>query len=184
MATLISGSTGVNKITDGTIAVADFASGARGGTTNISKWDATEFTASGVTYPITSWTGALISGTNMSESSGVFTFPETGIWEVSVQGTFYKSDTTATANENSSIRILWSNNGGSSYDYTQDAQTAFDSPGNDWWRMQVYTKAYIDVTSTSNFRVNFRAYVYGNDALYTRVGGGTGGAWFRRIGDT
>ena len=182
MATLISGSTGVNKITDGTIAVADFASGARGGTTNISKWYAGNWTASGEVIPIDgTWTSSLYSGSNMSEVGGVFTFPETGIWEVSATLSFYKADTAALAIENVTVGIQV---GDSSFDSGENGQSAFNSPGNDWWRVQVHVTRIIDVTSVSTVKVRFRSYIYGSTALYQAADLGAGGFLFKRLGDT
>jgi len=182
MPTLISGSTGVNKITDGTIAVADFASGARGGTTNMSKWYAGNWSASGEVATVDgSWTNELYSGSNMSEVGGVFSFPETGIWEVSATVSFYKTDTSALAIENISVHIQVGN---SSFDDGPSGQSAFNSPGNDWWRNQVHVTRIIDVTNISTVKVKFRTYIYGSTALYQAAESSSGGFSFKRLGDT
>jgi len=185
MPTEISGSTGVNKIQDGTVAVADFASGARGGTTNISKWYAGNWTNSGEVVPIDgTWTNDLYSGLNMSETGGVFTFPETGIWEVYAVVTFYKSDSSALSVESVDIKVQWGNDTDGWSTDGVNGQTHFDSPGNDWWRSQVHATQIIDVTNTSTVKVRFRSHVYGGTALYTAADKAAGGFMFKRLGDT
>ena len=185
MPTEISGSTGVNKIQDGTVAVADFASGARGGTTNASKWWAGNWTNSGEVVPIDgTWTYELYSGLNMSETGGVFTFPETGIWEVYAVATFYKSDTSALNTENVGISIQWGNDTDGWNANGVNGHNHFDSPGDDWWRSQVHATQIIDITNTSTVKVRFRSYINGGTALYTAADQGAGGFIFKRLGDT
>ena len=104
MPTEISGSTGVNKIQDNTIVNADINSSAAiansklvgaGGITHMDTWRMyPDFSATTI-VPITGWishTGANVAhiGTAMSHSSGLFTFPTTGIWKVSALFNIYK----------------------------------------------------------------------------------------------
>jgi len=107
MATLISGSTGVNKITDGTIVDADVSNiaaskltgalpaidgaaltGIAGGISEADQWRLTSNVTLGndlVSWLTANWErvdtdGFGKLGTGLTESSGVFSFPSTGVW--------------------------------------------------------------------------------------------------------
>ena len=96
MTTLISGSTGVNKITDGTIVNADInASAAIDGTkltglTEIDKWILTvnktdsSVVSANLERAGTTWGFVSLKGTGMTQSSGIFSFPSTGYWMVTI----------------------------------------------------------------------------------------------------
>ena len=114
-------------------------------------------------------------GTGMTESSGVFTFPSTGIYQVMNTASFYGGlDTTF-----SGVQILVTINN-SDYDVTGNA---YDSEHNGYFGNTV-NFALVDVTNTSNVKVKFRARHQNNG----RVQGSTSvthtGFMFIRLGDT
>jgi len=115
-------------------------------------------------------------GTGMSESSGIFTFPSTGIYHVTWNSYFDLSQATSAA----SIKIQVSNNGGSNY-VTQ----AVSGCGSDPNRGQtVNAQTFVDVTSTSNVKVRFLT----NGGTYINWFGDANATYtyatFVRLGDT
>jgi hypothetical protein len=115
-------------------------------------------------------------GTGMSESSGIFTFPSTGIYHVTWNSYFDLSSATSAA----SIKIQVSNNGGSNY-VTQ----AISGCGSDPNRGQtVNAQTFVDVTSTSNVKVRFLT----NGGTYINWFGDPNATYtyatFVRLGDT
>jgi len=119
-----------------------------------------------------------IVGTGMSESSGIFTFPSTGIYLVTANASFSKNGADSQYNsvrvevttDNSSYNVraeIW--------DYVPDVASAYGS---------TTSSCLVDVTNTTNVKVRFNArteanaYVYGNNAA-----AGTH-FQFQRIGDT
>jgi hypothetical protein len=89
-------------------------------------------------------------GTGMSESSGVFTFPQTGFYQILVTGVF------TGASENAmQILIKGSTNGGSSYDtltliYDGQRNAANTTGGNSG-------STIVDITNTSTHKIIFAA---------------------------
>ena len=120
-------------------------------------------------------------GTGMTESSGIFTFPQTGIYKINT-GAFYYLNSNSRYNE---IVISLSTNGGSSwtaiaYGYTSisrvDSQTTYASAS---------TEAIVDVTNASNFKVSISV---SHHTIGTTVAGDSGRndnfTTFIRLGDT
>lgn len=196
MPTEISGSTGVNKIQDGTVVNADINSSAAiansklvgaGGITDISEWNVSDYSSSAYVNPISSgWTGTTIKGSALTQSSGVFTFPSTGYWRIDTMGTFYKADSSALNIENVNIATWLSTDGGSSWPSDSEivAHSNMDSPGDDWWRSQVMASVVLDITNTSTHKVKFTTYVHGSTAIYFSLNSMNGGFIFTRLGDT
>ena len=115
-------------------------------------------------------------GTGMSESSGVFTFPSTGIWHIGFTGVFEESG----SGDNWYFHIYSTLNNSA---YTQMTSTGL---GKTVSRPESgYTETLLDVTDTSNVKVKFattamsdQTYVYGSTSLtYTNF-------LFTRLGDT
>jgi hypothetical protein len=149
------------------------------------QWRITStFQVTSNTYITTNWerndtAGYSKIGTGMSESSGVFSFPQTGIYLVGINltgnadggGFNYVACSIYTTLNNSS--------------YTQSASTyeSVDASNRHW---SMSTKFLFDVTDVSNCKVKFfvgssssqKAYVYGgtNESLTV--------ATFTRLGDT
>jgi hypothetical protein len=97
-------------------------------------------------------------GTGMSESSGIFTFPETGLWFVRFN---WDGDS---SNTGGNMRIHASSDSGSNYDRLTDPHVG-DGQG---WYIGASTEAMINVTNASTFRVKFEKTgtwnMYGNTA--------------------
>jgi hypothetical protein len=160
-------------------------SGFKNGITEADQWRWTaNFT--GNAQPITSnWERNDTSfdkiGTGMSESSGIFTFPSTGIYQVD-------SFTHMYLNSNSrynEIVIRLSTNGGSNYSTISYSYTSISRNTGLTTYGFVATKAIIDVTNTSNFKV---AISVSHHDTNTIVAGDTdnnrNATTFIRLGDT
>jgi len=92
-------------------------------------------------------------GSAMSESSGVFTFPSTGIYWVSFNGMLY-TGTTATGSVKLGVEIHVTTNDSS---YTLIASAYDWNPSNQFTFKQVSNcNTMIDVTDTSNVKVKFK----------------------------
>ena len=97
-------------------------------------------------------------GTGMSESSGVFTFPSTGLWRVDFNAQFYYHN--AASDQIASYIYVTTDN--SSYSASVRAFTELDANGE--FTSSVCTKL-VDVTDTAQVKVKFRA---GADGIYTK----------------
>tara|TARA_B100000963_G_C22584049_1_gene652190 strand:+ start:112 stop:795 length:684 start_codon:yes stop_codon:yes gene_type:complete len=88
-------------------------------------------------------------GTGMSHSSGVFSFPSTGLYEITTAATYY-----ATANDGyMSLLTQISTDGGSNWDSTADAISLYTGKHG---RMTVGPGInYVNVTSTTNVKAKF-----------------------------
>ena len=168
-------------IADGTL----LTSSSGVGITMADQWRITStFQVTSNAYVTTNWerndtAGYAKIGTGMSESSGVFSFPETGIYLVGINltgnadggGFNYIAGSIYTTLNNSS--------------YTQSASTyeSTDASNRHW---ATATEFLFDVTDVSNCKVKFfvsssssqKAYVYGDGSLNTTF------AHFTRLGDT
>jgi len=154
-----------------------FAAASGGGITRAEMWRTTSNqTVSGDTV-LTNWelndtAGAGVINQGITHSSGVFTFPETGIWKMDVMLYSDKSGTSSTSS--SDIQMTTDN---SSY-VTMSA--AYQYPIG-WGNM--YMTLIFDVTNTSNDKVQIR----GGGSSVTFVGNtdiSRCGVAFIRLGDT
>ncbi|MDA8721771.1 hypothetical protein N9M14_02515 [Candidatus Pelagibacter bacterium] len=87
-------------------------------------------------------------GTGMSVSSGIFTFPSTGLYHV-VLNPYIQSDNDA----NALVYIYVSSDSGSSYDEVAIANTGINM--NQIVRVSAYQSTFVNVTDASTFRVKF-----------------------------
>ena len=115
-------------------------------------------------------------GTGMSESSGIFTFPRTGVYLVSWNSFFDLSQATSGV----SVKIHVTNDGGSNYSIQ-----AVSGAGGDANRgSTINAQCLVDVTSTTNVKVRFVT----NGATYINWFGDANATYtyatFVRIGDT
>ena len=120
-------------------------------------------------------------GTGMSESSGIFTFPQTGIYQVDTFTHMYLNSNSR-YNE---IAIQLSTDGGSNYSVIADGYTSISNNTSSTTYANVSTKTIIDVTNASNFKVSFK--VTHHDTNTTVAGSSTynsNAATFIRLGDT
>ena len=136
------------------------------------------------TTPVVTWEQASTEtyngqvGTSMSHSSGVFTFPATGMYAITVQADM-QSESASTL----TLETMISPNGGTNY-YARAAAIVRNTAGGDS-RATSYSQMILDVTSTTDIKVRFDfdmaitgSVLYGNsDINVTSV-------MFVRLGDT
>ena len=157
------------------LAVTPAKSTISGGVTHAQMWRRGSF--SGAMSPVTGYskytsTNNASVGADMTESSGIFTFPTTGIWYIKVQGYLYKNSFVGSA----TITIDTTTN-----------NSSYSGTGNTYWSHVTGTDGtqyshtintmMFDVTDTSQCKCSFRA-------------AGSAGQWdsshveFIRLGDT
>jgi hypothetical protein len=155
------------------------------GITGADSWRYDTSTAvSGTTVTLTSWSritddsvGSI--GSAMSHSSGLFTFPATGVWEVRLILSFY-----ATSNN----KFV-----GGYIQVTTDNGSNYDNAGYSYGHI-TYSAAnthtvvpvvhLFDVTDTSTHKVRFRAETAGNATVWGAGNDSITSATFIRLGDT
>jgi hypothetical protein len=141
-------------------------------------------TATGYQNPISSnWEradtdGAGVIGTGMTESSGVFTFPSTGIWRIEfISYYYYDGDVRGISND------LETTTDGSNFDRAATAATFIQRTQSNNTYNGAYCTFIMDVTNTSTHKVRFT----GGDSG-VNVAGATGDnqthVVFTRLGDT
>ena len=199
----VSGTMNASSITAGTVATARLGSGTADGTTflrgdqtyaapggGITEADMwrlhTAFT--GDANPITTnferndTAGFSQLGTGMTESSGVFTFPSTGIWWIAAQW--------FNALNNAECRYIFNDivttvDDGSNWVLSGRSATSLGYFENSWTHISGYNSVIFDVTSTSTHKVRFEVTLSNTD---TTTGAHTDrnddGFTFIRLGDT
>ena len=172
----------------GTLKRIDYSLIKGGGITEADVWRITA-SFNGTAEPVTSnWeraddatSGRL--GTGMSESSGIFTFPSTGIWRVSMFRNIYGNNET---DRGAKTNIDVSSDSGSNYDLVSFSfcnTHSDESVG--YVHSSSVASAIIDVTNASNFRVRFDlVHINSNAATYGDSGANLTWAEFVRLGDT
>jgi len=151
------------------------------GITEIDTWRVTaDFSGTG--YVTANWErddtyGNVLIGTGMSESSGVFTFPSTGVYQINFGSRFTRD--TATPYAVGEIQVTTDNSS-----YNTAANSLGNVPVANYYD-GFYIPYIFDVTSTSTHKVKF--YMQTNDLAVT-FGGNTDRnftyANFIRLGDT
>jgi hypothetical protein len=117
------------------------------------------FTCNNNDQTLTGWevadqAGSVSIGSSMTESSGVFTFPETGIYEIQQTVIFGSSDN---ADTNVSVVMQLSTDTGSNYTTQSLAWVGFESDGSSPPSRQTCSQTIImDVTNTSTDRFRVR----------------------------
>jgi len=120
-------------------------------------------------------------GTGMSQSSGIFTFPSTGIWkmEFSINNANNNGDD---RNLGGFIQCTVNNASYSNYGATE---TAIARNSSSTWYMTQYCTATLDVTSTSNCKAKFKVVkVDSNTETQCESALFKTGVRFTRMGDT
>ena len=120
-------------------------------------------------------------GTGMSQSSGIFTFPSTGIWkmEFSINNANNNGDD---RNLGGFIQCTVNNSAYSNYGATE---TAIARNSSSTWYMTQYCTATLDVTSTSNCKAKFKVVkVDSNTETQCESALFKTGVRFTRMGDT
>ena len=126
-------------------------------------------------------TDAGLIGTGVSQSSGIFTFPETGIYLVKFQiASFINGHS-----RHDQIYIKVSNNSGSTYSTLAVAEGfIYNTQGNNTHN-SFSTECLVDVTNASNFRCKFDiSRVNTSVTTYTDSNANRTFATFIRLGDT
>ena len=141
------------KIADN--AVTSAKSTISGGITHAQTWRRGSFT--GEADPVTGYAkytnnnhGSV--GADMSESSGTFTFPVTGIWYINVRGYLYKDSNVPSC----TIRIKTTTNNSSYATSGNTYYTHVDGDGGTQYNSSSNTLIF-DVTDTSQCKVRFQA---------------------------
>jgi hypothetical protein len=119
-------------------------------------------------------------GTGMTESSGIFTFPATGIWQIFFNGTSQDTD----KNRYAGVEIFYSTDSGSNYSALSENWDSIHDSSSDTVYSSFSTQGIIDVTNISTFRIKFK--VAGESAM--NISGSTSAnrtnVTFTRLGDT
>tara|TARA_R110002020_G_scaffold92061_1_gene223199 strand:+ start:40 stop:564 length:525 start_codon:yes stop_codon:yes gene_type:complete len=97
-------------------------------------------------------------GTGMSQSSGIFTFPRTGVYEVKVMALIDAGDGDGTAEVFTQVTT---NN--SSYGIVS-ACIGGDDQGTNSVQINVYSQCFVNVTDTSNVKVKFTTNSFGGSS--------------------
>ena len=119
-------------------------------------------------------------GTAMTESSGVFTFPTTGMWEVIFKTTCYNG---GSDNKYAGALIRYSTDSGSNFSVAAIDYAAIKFISVNTWA-SLYCVHIFDVTDTSTFRVRFEGEAASSATFAGNNGDGYTFAWFKRLGDT
>jgi len=115
-------------------------------------------------------------GTGMTETSGVFSFPSTGIYHISFTVLMYNVN-----NNNYAGVIAHATNDNSTY---YDVASAYGGGGTTGRYTSVYNSFIFDVTNTSNDKIKLKAH---NQYTAQIIGGSNkvlSGITFIRLGDT
>ena len=124
--------------------------------------------------------GAGYIGTGMSQSSGVFTFPSTGIWKVEFNPNYRLNGNTRVIETK-----IYTTPDNSTYNVAAFANTFIQQTESNETAASTYLQINFDVTNTSNDKVKFYS-EYTNQS--TLMKGSTSGNWttmtFTRLGDT
>jgi len=113
-------------------------------------------------------------GSGMSESSGIFTFPQTGIYLLMSQ---HHMNTSASS---AGVKIRVSSNSGS--DYSTISYGTMTNTNNGYHHLSLH--AIVDVTNASNFRLKLEAENSGNVQYSGDSSALRNGITFIRLGDT
>ena len=99
-------------------------------------------------------------GTGMSQSSGVYTFPRTGVYQVKTHAFITADSGDGTAIVETYVTL---NNGGA-YDLVAKA-CAGDDAGTNSVEITCYSQCFVNVTDTSNVKVRFSTSSFGGDTI-------------------
>ena len=181
------GITGVTPVANGGTALSSgFVNG--GGITEADQWRITSDLAVGSSTVITAnWerndTNFDKLGTGMSESSGIFTFPGTGIWQITANASWRANGSDETY---LGIIIQLSTNSGGAYsDNSRNFTFLYNGLSGANEHSAGITQTMIDVTDASTFRLKFEAQASdGTCNLLGNSGTSESTFTFLRLGDT
>ena len=123
-------------------------------------------------------------GTGMSESSGVFTFPSTGKYEVRFTATAKNSQSSGERNYVGNIQLTTNNSSYSNVASSSNNIGYHSSSSNNWQTTSAFV--FLDITDTSNMKVKFNVETNGNSNTYTIGNSASNNTYmtFIKIGDT
>jgi len=124
-------------------------------------------------------TGFSKIGTGMSQSSGVFTFPSTGIWKITFSMSAYKNGDDRTITKRASTTV---NN--SSYTEVATADTSVSGVQSNNTHTSGSCTMFFDVTNTSTHKIRFAFYTNNSSYYYTTSSMVLSHVAFMRMGDT
>ena len=106
---------------------------------------------------LTTWTRSSLSDaapylTGMSHSSGIFTFPKTGVYRVDFRFGYYRSDDRRYVG---ALMQLSTNSGGSYFDIGRSYTHLYDVDSNNTFNT-TYVNGHIDVQNASTYRMRFQ----------------------------
>jgi len=119
-------------------------------------------------------------GTAMSESSGIFTFPSTGVYLVMMNMVFKK----AGSSQWLQTQIQVSNDSGSNYNIVSDQETSISQVASATTSVSATMNSLVDVTDASTFRVRFQVAVASTTSLEGNTDKNYTYFTFIRLGDT
>ena len=119
-------------------------------------------------------------GTGLSVSSGIFTFPETGIYEITCMLTFTEIGNNSPLNYN---EIQVTDDGGSTYDSAATSLCHLQTTNPNQNSCSV-SGFLLDVTSTTNVKIRVRAYCDEICKVYGEALNAYSFIRFTRLGDT
>ena len=135
---------------------------------------------------ITSWTRGSVTGgtsgsylTGMSHSSGVFTFPKTGIYKVDFRLGYYKNDNRRYAG---AVMKLSTNSGGSYADLTRSYTSIYEDSNNAYGT--TIANLHLDVQNASTYRIRFEVAAQDSIVLYGASDDIRTAVMFERIANT
>jgi len=182
-AVVATGSSGQVLTSAGADAVPTMATLPAGGLSEVDNWRlSTDFTpGSGAQYILSNWaraseTGYGRLGTGMTESSGIFTFPSTGIWEVTYHINVHNSEVSGYIH----ISIKTTVDDGSAWN---SGATDFDAVNVAGRYTGLRTICQFDVTNTSTHKCKFEHYVSGSPSTATVLSNRTD-VIFKKLGAT
>jgi hypothetical protein len=169
-----------------TIPASDISTYAGGGFSEVDSWvltanltgDADPITSNLARRSVTGWAAAK-TGTGMSESSGIFTFPSTGQWLVSWQLQYYLNDDSRY--DNYAIQVTTNN---SSYSDIGQATAHIGRTHSGNTYMGVFGQTLIDVTDTANVKCRFKIAHHTGTAVTVGNHNGAHQMNFYRLADT
>jgi hypothetical protein len=133
----------------------------------------------------TTTTGFSKIGTGMSESSGIFTFPSTGIYLITFHTFWNGFGSNGASDANYCQSIIKATTDNSSYsNISADISPASSNINPKVRYVGTNSQAMFDVTSTSTHKISFYAYIESENGTLTGGSNNLTYAIFTRIGDT
>ena len=134
---------------------------------------------------LTTWTRSSLSDaapylTGMSHSSGIFTFPKTGVYRVDFRFGYYRSDYRRYVG---ALMQLSTNGGGSYFDIGRSYTHLYDVDSNNTFNTS-YVNGHIDVQNVSTYRMRFQVVSQAEVTVYAATDDVRTLVQFERIAST